>query len=379
MHTRPMNRERERQGEQDEVVIGQEMAAAVEAERRRLAQGTSESSSMPSATYDRWAGELGLYDPRPVPLDGDLAADIGRYRAADHGERQAMRRATSLDEAYTLLAFARRSAVFAMRAREPEGVVAGLTACAAIELERVDQRDVLLAIAILGHAAMRCRADATSLLTDAARMGDDGLHALTDGFLSRPAAEHQLRDAWGLVEVEAPGGLGLLQWGFKSWAPTLDLAAAAVSVAAVLSVDEYQPDDPLLATEMPQVWLADAGDAALDSMVASARGTVTIHGRLRPAAGADHANQQLTVFLLEVGDDDAAQRLAAMARHGSPLAALLGVAIGRLFVLVVARSWVEGVASYETTDRLTRFAAPLAAALQPWSTTGGDWPRAERG
>ena len=85
------------------------------------------------------------------------------------------------------------------------------------------------------------------------------------------------------------------------------------------------------------------------------------------------------MFLLEVGDDDAAQRLAAMARHGSPLAALLGVAIGRLFVLVVARSWVEGVASYETTDRLTRFAAPLAAALRPWSTTGGDRPRVERG
>jgi hypothetical protein len=365
-----MDDEQERKGRSREVVLGQEMAAALEAERRRLARGEGMPSSMPDEAYDRWAGELGLYDPRPVPLDEALAAYVGRFAAADRGAREEMRRATSLDQAYTLLAFARRSAVFAMRASEPSGVVAGLTACAAIELERVDRRDVLLAVAILFQAVKRCGADAARLLGDAAAIGDDALQAITDGFLSRPEADRRLRDAWGLVEVEAPGGAGLLQWGFERWAPTVDLAAAAITVAGVISADEYQADDPLLASEMPPVWLRDAGDAALGTIIESADGTATIHGRLRPSADADHASQQLTVFLLEVRDDDA-QRLAAMARRGSALAALLGVAVGRLFALVVARSWVEGVPSHETTDRLARLAAPLAEALRPWSTSAG--------
>ena len=72
----------------------------------------------------------------------------------------------------------------------------------------------------------------------------------------------------------------------------------------------------MLASEMPRVWLADAGDAALGSIIESAGGTATIHGRLRPSADTDHASQQLTVFILEVSDDDAAQRLATMARRG---------------------------------------------------------------
>jgi len=359
----------ERKRRSGEFVIGQEMAAALEAERRRLARGEGMPSSLPSEAYDRWAGELQLYDPRPIPLDEDLAAYVGRFAAVDRDAREAMRRATSLDQAYTLLAFARRSAVFAMRARESGGVVAGLTACAAIELERVDQRDVLLALAILFHAALRCGVDGPALLRAVATIGDDGLSKLIDDFLSRPEPDRALRDAWGLVEIEAPGGAGLLQWGFGPWAPTVDLGAAAITVAGVVSADDYQADDPLLASEMPAVWLKDVGDAALGTIIESVAGTATIHGRLRPAADADHASQQLTVFLLEVADDDA-HRLAAMARRGSPLAALLGVAVGRLFGLVVARSWVEGVPSYETTDRLARFAAPLTEALRPWSTIG---------
>lgn len=367
-----MNGEQKRRSGPDDVVIGQEMAAALEAERRRRAAGERLPSTMPATTYDRWAGELGLYDPRPVLLDEALTAYVGRFGAAGRDGRARMRRAISLDEAYTLLAFARRSAVFAMRAGEPNRVVVGLTACAAIELERVDQRDVLLALAVLSHAAERCGASASTLLNQAADIGDDGLRTLTDGFLSRPEADRDLRDAWGLVEVQAPGGAGLLQWGFGRWKPTLDLAAAAIAIAGVISADAYQADDPLLASELPQVWLADAGDAgdvALGPIVESARGTATIHGRLRPSVSADHASQQLTVFLLEVDDRDAAHRLAAMARRGSPLAALLGVAVGRLFALMVARSWVEGVPSHETPDQLARFAAPLAEALEPWSAS----------
>ena len=373
-----MDDKRGRTGGSDDVVIGQEMAAALEAERRRLARGEGPSSSIRGQTYDRWAGELHLSDPVPVRLDNALAAYVGRFAEADGHERARMRRATSLGEAYTLLAFARRSAVFAMRTREPGGVVAGLTACAAIELERVDRRDVLLAIAILFSAAMRCGADARAMLDDAAGIGDDGLQALTDGFLARPEAERQLRDAWGLVEVEAPGGVGLIGWGFGPWNPTVDLGAAAVALAGVISADEYQADDPLLASEMPRVWLADAGDGALGPIIESAVGTVTIHGRLRPAADANHASQQLTVFLLEVSDAEAAQHLGIMARRGSPLAALLGVAVGRLFALIVARSWVDGVPPYETADRLTRFAVPLAAALGPWSVSRRESGRAER-
>ena len=319
---------------------------------------------MPPGAYVPWLGQLSLYDPEVLPLDLGLRDFVHAYRAFGPDKRESLRGAISLEEAYTLLGFARRSAVFALRSPDESWAADGLAACAAVELERVDGRDVLVALALLHHAASRSGEEAERLLEDAGRIGHPELRTLVRGFLDRPAAGRDLRDAWGWVEVEAPGGTGLLPWGFRPWMPTVDLASVAVAIAEMVSADMYRADSPNLATEMPEVWLADAADPGLGSMLGAARGTVTIHGRLRPEASPDHAGQQLTIFLLETSDARAAKRLAQMASAGRPETALLGVSAGSLFTLVVARSWVEGVEAFETTGSLARFEEPLRAVME---------------
>jgi len=362
--------EPEAQRRPGEFVIGREMAAAFEAEEHRTCEEATGPLSMPSGTYDGGLGQLDLYDPDELSLDLALRGFVRAYRGLEADDRAAVRRSVSLDEAYMLLAFARRSAVFALRAAGVKAVADGLAACAAIEVERTDYRDVLVAIALLHHAAVRTGGEAGRLLADAGKIGDPALRELIEGFLARSAAEQDLRDAWGWVEIEAPGGTGLLAWGFRSWMPSQDLVGPAMAIAAVIDSDAYRAADVTLATEMPKVWLADAADPGLGSLIGAARGTVLIHARMRPDASPAHDSQQLTVFLLEAADSSAATRLAEMASHGRAGCALLGVAAGPLFTLVVARSWVEGVESVEDTTSLARFSSPLANILEQFAGRG---------
>ena len=286
----------------DGVVIGREMAAARDADARRLA-GDPPPSSLPATRYDGARGDHRLYDPQRLPLDDELATCARRFRDMTDDARADTRAAMSLDDGYTLLAFARRAAVFALRSGDQAQVAEGLSACAAIELERVDQRDVLVALGLLHHAAHRCGADASEMLRSAAGLGGPGFSALVDGFLAGSRGEHDLRDSWGLCEVDGPAGIGLLRWGFAPWTPRHDLAGASLRVAEALRGDVYDVDDPELATKLPAVWLSDPGDRSAEEVLNASRGAAVIHARLRAEASVDHASQQLTAWLVELKDE----------------------------------------------------------------------------
>jgi hypothetical protein len=145
--------------------------------------------------------------------------------------------------------------------------------------------------------------------------------------------------------------------------PTHDLAAMSLRIAASLRGDDYAADDPRLAVELPAVWLSSAADPALEPILDAARGAALVNARLRPEATPDHASQQLTAWLVELSDASAAAHLVSLSLRPHPGHALLGLADGALFVLVVARSVVEGVPSYEEGTRLGRFANGIRQAL----------------
>jgi hypothetical protein len=342
------------------VVIGAEMAAALDAEARRQASGPP-SSPLPS---DRYRPEhLRLLDPQPSTLDESIAAFAREYRLLPPGERASLREAIGTDDAYTLLAFARRSAVFALRARQVGRVEDGLAACAAIGYERVDDRDGLVAIALLHHAAGRCDADPSRVLGAAATMGEAAFATLVDGFLARPDPGRDLRGAWGHVEVEGPNGIGLLRWGFRRWAPTRDLVGASLRVAEALRGDDYQIDDPELAVEIPAIWLSGSGDPGLTGTLAAVRGAAVVQGRLRPDAGSDADGQQLSAWVAELSDPTSAERLVRLSKTPWSGTATVAVSQGPHLALVIARAIVEGVPAHEHGERLARFAGPLAQAL----------------
>jgi hypothetical protein len=348
--------------EQREIVIGQEMADARANDERRLGSDPL-PSPLPVGRYDHERGELGLFDITRVPLDGQLTVFVRRYRDATRGERAGLRGGIGFDDAYTLLAYARRSAVFAMRTGDATAVAEGLGACAAIPYERIDARDGIVAMALLHRAGRHCGADSTVLFEVARELGEPAFSEHIDAFLARPESEWDLRAAWGYVEAEGPQGTGLLGWGYGPWTPSMDLTAVVLRVAEALRGDEYVIETPLLASALPLVWLSAAGDADLEATLEQVRAGAVIHGRLRPEAAVEPGSQQLTTWVLETARPDDAANLARLARRPRPGDALLGLASGSLFVLVVARSVVVGIPSYEDGHRLGRFEPRLRAVI----------------
>lgn len=199
-----------RRSRRQPYVIGEEMAAARDAERKRLDVTSGSPSPMPGAPYDRWRGELNLAKPTPLPLDGQIADLCRRFERTDEDDRAAVRRSISMDEFYTLLTFSRRSAVFALRDRRTELLRDGLLAIALIEAERVDYRDILDALSLLYFVAHRIGADASQQFKDAAALSEPAVAKLVTDFAARAPAPRDLRDAWGHVEIETASGVGFV-------------------------------------------------------------------------------------------------------------------------------------------------------------------------
>jgi hypothetical protein len=344
------------------VVLGAELARAEAAEARRTIAEPGESP-MPAGEYDAWRGHHDLTDPARIPLDAALAQLARRYAASDAGGRAALRGAIRMDEFYRLLAFARRAAVFAIREGDAGGVRDALAAVAMIEAERVDFRDVLMAVSLLHHAAGRVGADGDALLREAAALAEPGTAELLARFADRAPEEKHVRSAFGYAEVRSPGGPGFVAWGFRPYAPVHDLGSIASDLAALLAADDYLPS-VLLADNLPDHWLQPGG-AALSDALAAVRAGASVSGSLRPQMHPRHEAQQLTVFLVETADDGAARTLLELAENGAPRDhALVSAAEGPVFCLVIARSFMEGVEAYETQARLARFAPRITEILR---------------
>lgn len=350
------------------IVLGQEMANAAEAEKRRLAKSDL-ASPMPKASYDFWRGELSLVDPKPVDLDREIANLVRDFQQWDARARDGCRRAMSMDELYTLLAFSKRQAVFAIREPGADAINVGLAAIAMIESDRTDYRDILVALSFLHHAAARLQLNPRVLFATAAALSEPDTSRLIDEFAARKPEDLDLRDAWGYDEVVNDGRVGFIRWGFRKYEPTGDLKRVAMAIAALLEADDYQPEVPEVATEVPRYWLGGGASPSLDQTLGTVRAGASVSGRMRPGVDAGHASQQLSVFIAELEDPAAATRLAEVAMTPRTGFSALGVAEGRLFALMVARSFVQGIDAHETTESLTRFRPGLAQVLRRYAAS----------
>ena len=135
------------------IVLGQLRANARKIEELRKARTDLEKSPLPALRYDAWRGEQDLRILSQLPLDSQLTEIINDYLTQDQAKRQRIRDSISMDEFYTLLTFARRAAVFAIREKNRDWLIKGMTAIAMIEQDRVDYRDIVLAMLLLSHAA----------------------------------------------------------------------------------------------------------------------------------------------------------------------------------------------------------------------------------
>jgi hypothetical protein len=352
----------------DYVVLGAELAAAARQERRRKAKARPAKSPMPGLQYSFSRPEMCLLRPVPHPLDAKLTALCNRFAKCSEQKRAAMRSDISMKEFYTLLLFSHRAAVFAIREQSVAWVFNGLTAVAMIEAERVDWRDILVALGLLHHAATRVGLGADRLFREVATLAEPGTAQLLGDFRKRPQRGKRLA-AWGFEEVETGHGIGLIQGGFGRTKPTYDLVAVAIEMAEHLTTDRYQPSSIDFGAMMPRVWLESKDNNALENALEAFRTGVAIDAELRRTKGVKSGTQHFVVFLQEMRTEAAARQLLEIARKkktgpGRGSFCKVELAAGRLFCLIIARSCWDGVPSYETQVSLARFATPFDDILR---------------
>lgn len=346
------------------LILGQQLADARNAETQWRESGGGGNSPLPQMEYDFWQGDLSLLRPTPNPLDDKIRDVCRQYARSDADKRSDIRHAISMDQFYTLINFAKRSAVFGLREASVDIIADGLTALAMIEQERVDFRDILLYLGVLYHAANRAGGDADEMFRNAAALAETEVAEFLINFTEQTPEYRNIREYWGYDEVKTDDGVGFIGWGFDDYNPSIDLKMTIIEISELVASDNYQPSHIEVATELPNVWLGGQDIPARERILSTIRGGATISASLQPEKHAQHDSQQFTVFLAETANESDAQSLCQMAEsNNSPIHCKLALAKSRLFCLVVARSFVEGVDAYETTESLARFSDGLAAIL----------------
>lgn len=330
--------------------------------------GLAAQTPSPNRAYDLWHGEGSLIKPVKNSVDSRLSELCEGFVKNDKAARARMRASLTEDEVYTLLLFSQRSSVFAIREQNPGHLINGLRAVAMIDLKKVDPRDVLLPLSLLYHSAERIKQNPDKLFRDAQTLSEPKMSKLIVGFLERSPEDKDLRTSWGYDEVETKSGIGFIGWEFADYNPTYDLKTIAIEIADVVAADKYSPTGVSVAAKLPATWLQTKDNRLLDQTLPLARAGASIFAPLRPEAHPESRSQVLMIFLVEMPDESAAQKLLAISKNKRPSDyAMLGLAQGKLFCLIVARSFVVEVKSIETSESVSRFSDGIGRVLAKYA------------
>ena len=348
-----------RRGPGSVVILGTQLAAA-EAEEARVRAAHPNLVSPLGRRYDFWAGETDLARLCPSPVDDDVRSLVHRFVGLDEAERARLRTSLTIDDLYTVLQFCRRTAVASLRDDDPDLARDALRSLTLVDIERVDWRDVPGALELTAYAVLATAGDLPVELARVRSMATGELVAMIERLDGREA-EATLRSA-GYSQVTTAHGLGLIDgWGGGRRAGAL--GPVLVGIADAVDGDDYKTSSLTLGGRLPLVWFADANQERVGAIVGARPALGTVDARRRPAPGA-HA-QQFTVFVLDIGASERAAELVGLVGDGGRVPhAWLSVAHVGIFVLVVARSFEQGVDGVETNAALERFRRPFDLVLQ---------------
>jgi hypothetical protein len=342
------------------VVLGQEMAQAIEKESRHRAATGHVASPLVGIAYEPRSGALDLHRFVESPVDAALCEFGSSYERLGELEAAGVRAALSIDDLYTLLAFVRRSVLASLRGRSSPSLHHALVALTAIDQGRVDWRDVSVGAELLAWAIARAGGDHAAEFRRASGQCERGVADTLSDIASRRASELE-PGMWR--PVASPTGPVLAEDDYERFEPTVDLIAVAVGVQDVVEVDAYRVLDVTVATRVPPVWLTPTDQAALERALDRVRACLTLHAELDPAAASTARDQHFVVFLAEAANTDDAQLIAGSAIPTEAHEAL-GLANGRVSCVVVANSTTVGVPAFERAGSLERFAEPLRKVLE---------------
>ncbi len=356
----------ERESNSEPIVLGQQLADARAAEKRRLSKGNANQSPLLNLQYNTSSCGDGLLNPKPVGLDNQLRVLCQEFAEKAAAERESIRQSISMDEFYMLLSFSKRCSVFARREKDNAIAVDGLRAICMIDVQRIDFRDGLINLGLLHHAISANGSDANSVFQAVADLAEPEMAEMIVAFTKRRYEDQQL-EAWGYGEYESKDGIGFVGRDYEPYAPDYDLIQIAIQIRQFFEQDKYTAGRVEYATTLPPVWLSSDDDVALDTAINSITGGATIGAGLRPEEHPSHEYQQFTAFLVEVSDEQQGATLLELSRSSRRTRhSMIGVLAGRLFCLLVARSFVQGTDSFETDESIQRFESGLQAILNSY-------------
>jgi hypothetical protein len=242
----------------------------------------------------------------------------------------------------------------ALRNEDPGAAEAAFDALSAIDIERVDGRDVVVVASLASFAARRVGLEPDEVRGGAVRWADPRVAEILERAVAR---EIDLAN-WGYREVRTPDGPALVDSRGGPSPDADDLLARAAGVVALVNDDGiYEVTSTGVVGEVPMVWLGDT--PAVREALGGLRACAQVHAEPPGSRFRDF----LLVFLAEVAEERHAETIAAAAHRVRDGVVQTGVVVGRRCAVVIASSAVVGEPSVEDVVSLERFREPIAALL----------------
>jgi hypothetical protein len=321
----------------DDVFLGMELAVARVAEELRRANGSG-LSPLRDVEYPNRADALWRWVD--APQDATVWTFVRAY--TDTADQARARASLTTRDFATLMTFARRCVLAALRNEDPGAAEAAFDALSAIDLARVDWRDVFTVASLASYAAQRVGLEADEVLARAVRWAEPRVAQILEHAVT---SEIDLTGDWGYRELWTAAGPVLVEGAGEPAAD--DLLVRALGAAEVVETDGvYEVTDVGMANELP-----DAGHLL--------RG-VKVHAEPPGVRFRDF----LLIVLADAVDERQAEAVAAaVPRDTGDGVVRLGIAVRARCAVVMARSAVVGEPCMEDQQSLDRFRAPVMRLL----------------
>lgn len=341
------------------VVLGTQMAQARAAQQRHEEERGIQPSPLADFSYS--SPEIRLWRWRDSPVDHGIEMEIARFAELGEAERNAVRVSLTMNDFYTLLSFAKRSALAALRTGDSSKIEPAFTAMAMIALERIDWRDLPMTSSLVCYAGQRLTAPVPKLVSRAAELAEP---QTAEALLHDRTRQIDLAPECGYREVSTPEGAAIFHTSYKHFSPKADLVGIAFGCATALEDNGYNIDRVELATDLPLTWLDSKDGSAIAKMVRKFSGCVSIDGAPRSDPEPMSSGQSLLVFLAEAASEKDAREVATAAQNSTyPRRTQIGLASGQLCAVIIQRSWMADTPPLEDVRSLERLRPVLERLL----------------
>jgi len=249
----------------------------------------------------------------------------------------------------TLMVYAQRCALAAVRSRDGELVVRAFEALALLSPDTVDEDILMTAATLVSYAASHLSDEQRAAVVPALKLADpDVAHVL--------GGEVDLLDDAGYQELDTPAGRVFVEDEGGRFEAEAALVEAAYAVAAMLEAKGYEADTVGIGQTLHPIWLKDGVSPEAAAATGRLTGCVHVHAY----RGLDDVG---VYFAEALTSADAEAIGSAVDQVHLPNHPQIGVWADRRFAFLYAGTADPSRPHRDDKSTLDRFRAPLLAIL----------------